>query len=129
LFFLFRLTPEYDYDIYFFLEAEEFLKGAKRSAFAEGGFMAEKGRNKIGSIIYLVTGIIAIILGAVDSVAKAFLEATLPFSCGILFTFLGFKDRLDSKLSPKRIKNIHFLLLLLVIVATLAALVFRLRKL
>jgi hypothetical protein len=91
--------------------------------------MAEKGRNKIGSIIYLVTGIIAIILGAVDSVAKAFLEATLPFSWGVLFTFLGFKDRLDSKFSPKRIKNIHFLLLILVIVATLAALVYRLKKL
>jgi hypothetical protein len=91
--------------------------------------MVEKGRNKIGSIIYLVTGIIAIILGVVDSVAKAFLEATLPFSWGFLFTFLGFKDRLDSKFSPKRIKNIHFLLLILVIVATLAALVYRLKKL
>jgi hypothetical protein len=91
--------------------------------------MVDKGRNKIGSIIYLVTGVIAIILGTVDSAAKAFLEATLPFSWGFLFTFLGLKDRLDSKLGPKRIKNIHFLLLLLVIVATLAALVFRLRKL
>jgi hypothetical protein len=91
--------------------------------------MVEKSRKKIGSVIYLITGAVAILLGAVDLVAKAFLEATLPFSWGVLFTFLGFKDRLDSKFSSKRIKSIHFLLLLLVIVATLAALVYRLKKL
>jgi len=91
--------------------------------------MAEKGLKKIGSVIYLVTGIIAILLGAVDLVAKVFLEAALPFSWGLLFVFLGFKERLDSKGGSKHIKAIHFLLLMIVIVATLAVLVYRLEKL
>jgi uncharacterized membrane protein len=91
--------------------------------------MAEKGRKKIGSIIYLITGAVAILLGAVDLVAKVFLEAALPFSWGLLFVFLGLRERLDSRGSSKAIKAIHFLLLIIVILATLAVLVYRLKKL
>jgi uncharacterized membrane protein len=91
--------------------------------------MVEKGRKKIGSIIYLITGAVAIVLGAVDLVAKELVEAALPFSWGVLFVFLAFKERLDSKGGSKSIKVIHFLLLMIVIIATLAVLVYRLKKL
>lgn len=91
--------------------------------------MVEKGRKKIGSIIYLITGAVAILLGAVDLVAREFLEAALPSSWGVLFVFLGFKERLDSKSGSKHIKAIHFLLLIIVIGVTLAVLIYRLKKL
>lgn len=91
--------------------------------------MAGKNFKSIGNVIYLIMGAFAIFLGVVDLVSKAFLEAGLPFSWGVLIIFLRFKERLESKLGSKKIKGIHFLLMMIVVAATLVELVYRLRKL
>ncbi len=88
--------------------------------------MVENSMKKIGIITYSVMGLIAIILGSVDLVVRSWFDAALGFSWGLLFVFLGFKEGVELKKTSKPIRSIHFVLLIIVIVATLSKLIYRL---
>jgi len=91
--------------------------------------MSEKKLKENIKIIYLILGIIALVIAIFDSLVKSYFDAALSVSWGIFFIFLGMRGWLDSRLNAKSVKIIHFILLVIIIIASFSKLFYRLKNL
>lgn len=89
--------------------------------------MINENPKKKVKIVYFVLGLIAVVIAVFDITVKSYYDTALSLSLGILFVFLGFKTALESKSSSKSVNVIHFILLLIVIITSIAKLVYRLK--
>jgi len=89
--------------------------------------MSNENPKKNVKIIYLIVGLIAVVIAIFDLTVKNYYDTALSFSLGILFIFIGSKTSWRSKLSSKSVNIIHYILLVIVIVTSIAKLVYRLK--
>jgi apolipoprotein N-acyltransferase len=91
--------------------------------------MSEKKPKENIKTIYIILGIIALVIAIFDSLVKSYFDMALSVSWGIFFIFLGMRGWLDSRLSTKSVKIIHFILLVIIIMASFSKLFYRLKNL
>ena len=89
--------------------------------------MSNENPKKNVKIVYLIVGLIAVVIAIFDLTVKNYYDTALSFSLGILFIFIGSKTSWESKLSSKSVNIIHYILLVIVIVTSIAKLVYRLK--
>jgi len=91
--------------------------------------MGNENSKKKLNVIYLILGIFGLVIAIFDSVVKNYFDAVISTGWGALIIFIGLKTWLESKLSSKSVKIIHYILLVIVIIASIAKLIYRLNTL
>ena len=91
--------------------------------------MSEEKPKVMIRMIYLVLGAIALVIAFFDVFVNNYFDTALSVSWGALFIFLGMKKWLDSSLRKKSVNIIHSIILIVIIVASLSKLIYRLKTL
>ena len=91
--------------------------------------MSNENSKKKVNVTYLILGIFALIIAIFDLLVKNYYDTIISTSWGALIIFLGLKAWLEANLSSKSVKTIHYILLVIIIIASIVKVIYRLKTL